>query len=731
MIQTHFSMLLLLLIVLPMVAAVYYDDVELCGTRPGHKPQARLFNGRDAVMGAWPWIGQTSPGPPNGNQLIILIDREWGLTSNFGLSRSEYHKSVIFADIFQNGSGSSPYRQEVRIRKIYSHPEFIPFQQNDIALVRFDTPVNFTDYVRPICINQLSNEWEAYDTCWIAGWGTQNENGDTSPVLQEGHTRIIPPEDCSHAVGGSELCGQEGGNGEPRFCAFEYGAPMMCSNDAQRWYIVGQSSHWLYACGNNTTTYSRMSNLTGFVEETVQRVEACADPDYRCNDEVTCVLEHEICDRIEQCPDGDDETDCFPVQMCTNTTCLNGGICSDTEDGYSCECPNEWMGTNCETVNCGETNITIPIGSAVNLSSPLYPDDYPVNVRCDWTADVAEGYKVLVEFLDFSTEYNYDGIFLDETLFTGSNTPVNFTSTSEVLTIKFISDDYETDRGFLLRLSAIDVSGINECEWSPCENNGTCLDEEDGYACECPVGFTGRICKKMQRMSGNRCGDEDIVLVSDSSRNLTSYNYNGIDPSLSSYTCKWIVTAPKGRQVQVEFVGLSTTPFWEVLLLDGIPFSGNGTPEEDFVSKGNILEIIWNTYDDATSIGFHVILSDYIAPDGDECDSQPCQNGGVCVDKKNGFNCKCRRGFTGPICQTVTGKATVCGPNYVRCNGRNGRCIKASNVCDGRNNCGDRSDEIGCDCDFRCHNGKCIPNRYVCDRKNNCGDWSDELRPNC
>ena len=38
--------------------------------------------------------------------------------------------------------------------------------------------------------------------------------------------------------------------------------------------------------------------------------------------------------------------------------------------------------------------------------------------------------------------------------------------------------------------------------------------------------------------------------------------------------------------------------------------------------------------------------------DINECDSNPCQNGGTCTDGVNGYTCGCADGYTGTHCET-------------------------------------------------------------------------------
>jgi len=80
---------------------------------------------------------------------------------------------------------------------------------------------------------------------------------------------------------------------------------------------------------------------------------------------------------------------------------------------------------------------------------------------------------------------------------------------------------------------------------------------------------------------------------------------------------------------------------------------------------------------------------------------------------------------------TTEGPTESCCPaDKYECD--NGHCITPCQVCNGFNNCGDRSEERYCngDCNgphhFLCDNGKCFRHTVRCDGGDDCGDGSDE-----
>lgn len=72
----------------------------------------------------------------------------------------------------------SPYEQLRPIVRIVIHPGYVDAGfVNDISLLQMESPVIFSDYVRPICLPRVGEIPKDGALCTVVGWGQLFEVG--------------------------------------------------------------------------------------------------------------------------------------------------------------------------------------------------------------------------------------------------------------------------------------------------------------------------------------------------------------------------------------------------------------------------------------------------------------------------------------------------------------------------------------------------------------------------
>ncbi|XP_022097599.1 uncharacterized protein LOC110983038 [Acanthaster planci] len=229
----------------------YENDIfetGICGTAPaGPNPFSRIIGGQDASPGEWPWMLAILDADYDFRCGASLINNRWAITA---AHCADAVNSLLIGVL--NLSNLGPNYKLVTVSEIIVHSFYDPNNdynyENDIALLKLETPVEFNDYIRPVCLNNVQNETEKYQKCYATGWGTTVEGRTVLPdILQEVVVPLVPLENCTTALEDSFLitekmiCAgyEEGGRDS---CQGDSGGPLVCEGDDGRWLLVGATS---------------------------------------------------------------------------------------------------------------------------------------------------------------------------------------------------------------------------------------------------------------------------------------------------------------------------------------------------------------------------------------------------------------------------------------------------------------------------------------------------------
>ncbi|KYQ57902.1 Enteropeptidase, partial [Trachymyrmex zeteki] len=296
-----------------------------CGIRTQVASTARIVGGASSSVGNWPWqIALYKDG--NYQCGGALINNRWVISAGHCFYHAENNYWVARIGATRRGSFRSPHEQLLRVDYISLHPDYVHHVfLNDIAVIRLERAVSFSDYIRPVCLPKAPVLTGT--VCVVTGWGQLYEIGRVFPdTLQEVQIPVMSTEDCRrktlflplYRITNGMLCaGLE--NGGKDACLGDSGGPLVCLSPFENRYVLQGITSNGYGCGRRerpgvyTKIYSYMSYIDYVIAQTdiqPSAVEFCKG--HRCP-LGECLPKSRVCNGFLECSDGSDERDCSTI----------------------------------------------------------------------------------------------------------------------------------------------------------------------------------------------------------------------------------------------------------------------------------------------------------------------------------------------------------------------------------------------------------------------------------
>lgn len=263
-----------------------------------------IYGGNKTRILDYPWMALLRYKTRN-NELDFLcggslINSRYVLTAAHCISRSNSNNEPVLhsvrlgewdirtnpdCEVDINGKKScAPPFIELGIEKAIAHPNYISSsneQYYDIALLRLEQSVTYTDFIRPICLpasTEFCNSMFVNSTMEVAGWGATNKpKAASSPVKLAISVGIWETNKCkmiykssNRLINGThQLCA--GGVSGIDSCRGDSGGPLMMPeliNNRFIYFVAGVISFGPKPCGYNgwPGVYARVGNYVEWIK---------------------------------------------------------------------------------------------------------------------------------------------------------------------------------------------------------------------------------------------------------------------------------------------------------------------------------------------------------------------------------------------------------------------------------------------------------------------------------
>ncbi|XP_043975429.1 ST14 transmembrane serine protease matriptase a [Gambusia affinis] len=253
------------------------SDEENCACgRKQLRSSTRIVGGQDAALGEFPWQVSLHYQPYGHVCGASIISKTWLVTAAHCVQNDNSHrfgepaKWEVYLGLHDQRKIES-YVVKRKLKQIIPHPYYNPNTfDNDIALMELDTPIEYSDYIQPICLPTSDYKVPAGQNVWITGWGATREGGTAAKILQKASVRIINYNECNKLMGyrltSRMLCAGVLTGGVDA-CQGDSGGPLS-SPEGECMFLAGVVS-WGDGCArrNKPGIYSTVTEFLGWIKE--------------------------------------------------------------------------------------------------------------------------------------------------------------------------------------------------------------------------------------------------------------------------------------------------------------------------------------------------------------------------------------------------------------------------------------------------------------------------------